>query len=208
MIYKTLWLATSNQHKIKEIFNFFKKHKGLHFKTLKDLSCYQSPEETGLSFQENAKIKALALFKILQKNKLFTRDTLIMAEDSGLEVQALKGEPGVYSARYSGPHAKDQKNNQLLLHNMKNKKNRKAQYICSLYIIHQQNSHYHFEACCRGLIASKESGSNGFGYDSLFIPENHTQTFGLLSNSDKQSLSHRAQALMQFEKQIIKSNLF
>ncbi len=129
------WLATTNSHKIKEIESFFKNQPSLIFKSLKDLKNYTPPEETGNSFKENAEIKSFQLLTFLnQKDNPLNKEIWILGEDSGLEVEALNKAPGIFSARYGGEQTTDQKNNQLLLHNLKGKKSRKAQYICALYI--------------------------------------------------------------------------
>ena len=200
----TIWLATTNAHKIKEIQSFLKEYKNLKFKSLKDLQLYTPPEETGNSFKANSEIKSQHLFETLTKSSALEKNTLVLAEDSGLEVKSLDGAPGIYSARYSGDNATDEKNNELLLEEMKDKSDRKAQYVCVISVIMNNGKKHFFEGFCKGSIASKKSGDGGFGYDPLFIPEQQTQSFGDLPKEFKESISHRSQALKQFEKQILK----
>lgn len=213
----TLWLATTNFHKIKEIKSFFKSTPGILFLDLTDLERfvknipYISPEETGNSFKENAGIKSYSLIKFLKNSdSIFPYPLWIIGEDSGLEVKVLNGKPGIHSARYSGPQATDQKNNQLLLKNLSGQTDRKARYVCVLScrpfkenaIGLPFNEEFLFKGFCLGSIAFEEKGTNGFGYDPLFIPEGETKTFGELSSQFKERLSHRVQALKQLRQHI------
>ena len=210
----TLWLATTNSHKIREIKSFFKNLSAIRFLDLTDLkrfvknTAYIPPEETGISFKENAGIKSFNLLKFLRKSVSTLPNPLwIMGEDSGLEVKALKGKPGIHSARYSGPQATDQKNNQLLLKNLSGQTDRRARYVCVLSCRPFKESssdlskeEFVFEGFCPGSIALEEKGQDGFGYDPLFIPEGETKTFGELSSQFKENTSHRTQALKQLQK--------
>ncbi|MCY4512769.1 MAG: RdgB/HAM1 family non-canonical purine NTP pyrophosphatase [Bdellovibrionales bacterium] len=204
----TLWLATTNTHKTKEIKSFFKNTPTLRFLDLSDINCknYIPPEETGSTFKENAGIKSAGLLKFLKDSNLSLPKPLwIVGEDSGLEVKVLKGKPGIYSARYSGPQATDQKNNQLLLKNLLGKTDRIARYVCvfscqpltenSQELSSSETKEFIFEGFCHGSITVEEKGVNGFGYDPLFIPQGETKTFGELSHQFKESISHRIQAL-------------
>lgn len=211
----TLWLATTNIHKIKEIKSFFKDTSAIRFLGLSDIKkfatgkTYIPPEETGDSFKENARIKSAGLLEFLKNKSLPLPQPLwIVGEDSGLEVKALKGQPGVYSARYSGPQATDQKNNQLLLKNLFGQTDRAARYVCVLSCrpleenfkkpLSSKKKEFVFEGFCSGSIASEERGSSGFGYDPLFIPKGETKTFGELPPRFKENISHRIQALKKF----------
>lgn len=196
----TFWLATTNRHKIKEIWSFFKNQKSISFKSLKDLSSYIPPEETGSSFLENAEIKANHLLSVLKASSFsLETNTWILGEDSGLEVQALKGEPGIYSARYAGLNADDKKNNQLLLQNLKNQKERQAQYVCAIVCLSADKQKHSFQGFCSGSLAFAERGQNGFGYDPLFIPTGQSQTLGELPAEFKEKISHRTLALKQLK---------
>ena len=208
----TIWLATTNAHKIKEIQSFFKSFENLQFQSPKNLKEYTPPEETGISFKENAEIKASHFFYLLKKQLLWSKDALVLGEDSGIEVQALNGEPGIYSARYSGKDANDSKNNKLLLDKMNGKQDRAAQYVCAICAINDSGDKSYFQGVCRGSIALKERGKNGFGYDPLFIPKGESQSFGELTKEFKESVSHRSQALEKFKdfvknQRILKENI-
>ena len=187
----TFWLATTNRHKILEIKSFFKG--SFDFCDITHLKNYTPPEETGLTFKENAKIKVKSLATFFNYSKVIS-NPLILGEDSGLEVFSLNGEPGIHSARYSGLHGNDRQNNQLLLKNMEGQKNRKARYVCALCCLFK-NKIFFFEGELKGSIAFKEKGTNGFGYDPLFIPEGEKKTLGELPSDLKQTISHRVRAL-------------
>lgn len=187
----TFWLATTNKNKIHEIESFFKS--AYDFYHISHLKNYTPPEEIGLTFKENARIKAESLAVFLDKSEV-SSDCLILGEDSGLKVYSLGGEPGIYSARYSGPHGDDKQNNQLLLENMKEQRNREAYYVCVICCLFK-NQKYFFKGQLKGSIALEEKGTNGFGYDPLFIPEGERKTLGELPSDFKQTISHRAKAL-------------
>ena len=209
-----LYLATTNNNKIKEIKDFLRSLKdflntpqilktSLSIKSLKDLENYNSIKETGLSFKENASLKSRNLLNNLIKRNLLVNPLGVLGEDSGLEVESLSGAPGIYSARYSGSEANDKQNNRLLLQSLKNQNNRKARYVCALSFISVRESKITeniFEDYCHGTIAHKERGKGGFGYDPLFIPKGQTKTFAELSFQFKQRISHRKKALKQWQK--------
>ena len=216
------YLATTNSNKIKEIEGFLCPIKffssflqiskaNLLIKSLKDLENYKPVEETGVTFKENAILKSRHLLKDLKKRGLLPSPLWILAEDSGLEVESLVGAPGIYSARYSGPNANDRRNNQLLLKNLKNHKNRKARYVCALSFIlvrEAKTNEEFFEGCCEGKIAHEERGKGGFGYDPLFIPKGETKTFGELTFQFKQEISHRKKALKKWQKYLEEKKFF
>lgn len=153
--------------------------------SLSDLNDYEEIEETGTTFLENAKLKALTIAK---KYHLPT-----LADDSGLEVYSLNMEPGVYSARYSGKG--DLENCLKLLANMKEKKDRKARFISVIAYIDKDLKFKSFEGTWEGEISFNIKGENGFGYDSVFIPEGYHITAAQMESSLKNSISHRAKAL-------------
>ena len=208
------YLATTNSNKIKEIKSFLRSIKFFAsssqvskanslIKSLKNLKNYSPVKEIGLSFKENAILKSSHLLNDLSKRGLLLKPLGILAEDSGLEVKSLAGAPGIYSARYSGLKANDKRNNQLLLKNLKNHKNREARYVCVLSFIFVKNSNSiekTFEGYCKGEIVYKERGRGGFGYDPLFIPKGETKTFAELSFQFKQEISHRKKALKKWQK--------
>lgn len=199
----TFYLATTNQNKINEIKDFFKEH-DFKFYTLSDFKNYKSPEETGNTFEENALIKAKSFLSYLKKIKKNSQENeWILAEDSGLEVFALKGAPGILSARYHLPYPNDNKNNSLLLTNLKNITKREARYCCSLICINFfKENVLKLDGFLEGCISLECKGSGGFGYDPLFIPLNQNQTLGELPKEYKVSVSHRAKVLKKFKKHL------
>ena len=141
------------------------------------------------TFQENSQQKAEYLF-----NKI---NLPCFADDSGLEVESLNGEPGVFSARYAGTHKSDEDNNQLLLKKLKGLSNRNAQFRTVITFINQHGESYFFEGIIKGTIIEEKRGTSGFGYDPLFIPSGYAQTFAELSPSEKNSVSHRSIAVQK-----------
>ncbi len=187
-------IATKNDGKIKEIKDFFKE-KGLLFSlriiTYKDFSDFPDIKEGSSSFLSNAKIKARHIARYCGCRAL--------ADDSGLVVDALGGRPGVTSSRYAGPDADDATNRKKLLAELKDVtsfEKRTARFICRMvlwdYDIGQLNLS---TGICKGNIGFTEKGTEGFGYDSLFIPEGYNLTMAEISRSEKNIISHRGKAL-------------
>jgi XTP/dITP diphosphohydrolase len=183
--------ATKNAGKIKELKELLVKLP-FRLRSLNDFPKIIEPEETGATFVENAVLKAE--YYSLQ-TKLWA-----LADDSGLEVEALSGAPGVFSARYAGDDATDSERIKKLLEeiNETKKENRRARFVCAMAIADERGKVKHIaEGICKGRIAFAPRGSNGFGYDPVFIPDGFSQTFGELSTDIKQQLSHRAQASLE-----------
>ena len=186
---RPLYLASKNIHKVNEL-------KSMIDPTIWDLrSCVTlSPnikwEESGTTFAENAKIKALAV-------RQYTEEA-ILADDSGLEVEALNGAPGIYSSRYAGQDGDDQANNRKLLKELNGVSNRKAQFVCCLVFIDANGKNETFEGKCKGKIIEEEKGIHGFGYDPLFIPEGKAETLAEISDLEKNQISHRKSAFDQW----------
>lgn len=183
-----LLIATKNAHKTAEIAAM------LAGWEVSDLTAHPeiaAPEETGETFAENAQIKALAAAEHFPG--------LVLADDSGLEVDALGGAPGVRSARYSGPRATDADNRALLLRELQAEgargKARTARFRCAMVLAERLTVLGTFEGSVEGVIINQEKGTGGFGYDSLFVPEGHCETFAQLPAAAKNQLSHRARAL-------------
>ena len=147
----------------------------------------EPPEETGATFEENAALKTL-YYSQFAAGYLF-------ADDSGLEVDALGGEPGVHSARYAGPDAKDRDNNELLLQRLAGKADRTARFVCVIALANDGELVKTFRGSVEGRILTEAHGSGGFGYDPLFYYEPFACTFGEAAIEDKMKVSHRAQAL-------------
>jgi XTP/dITP diphosphohydrolase len=145
------------------------------------------PEEHGETFEQNARIKAL-----YYGSKV---DGWVFADDSGLEVDALGGAPGVHSARYAGPVATDQDNNNLLLTNLRHVTDRRARFVCVIALVRNGQLVRTFRGAVEGRIIDEPRGPHGFGYDPLFYHEPFHCTFGEATDEQKMAVSHRAQAL-------------
>lgn len=187
---RTLLVATHNAHKTGEIREILADH----FDSVTDLTTIPgavAPEENGTTFAANSEIKALAASRSAP-------GVLVLADDSGLEVDGLGGEPGVYSSRYAGPDASDADNRVKLLAELKDGLSRQARFRCVLTLAKDGVVVAQFDGKVEGRIAEAERGNGGFGYDSLFIPDGHDQSFGELPATVKNEFSHRARALEAF----------
>ena len=186
---QTLLIATRNGHKTREIGQIL--GSGWDVRDLGSLPHAPNIEETGATFEENAALKAITI------SKIFTG--LVLADDSGLEVDALEGAPGVRSARFAGPNATDAENRFLLVQKLRNLGGHEfpARFRCVMVLASQGELLGSFGGVVRGKVALEERGESGFGYDSLFIPQGYTETFGELQSEIKNSLSHRGRALAQ-----------
>lgn len=182
---KELVLASGNKKKINELKDLLE---GFSVLSLNDIGFDQEIAEPYLTFKENALQKASTVFQFCNKN--------VLADDSGISVLTLNNQPGVFSARYAGEAATDQQNLDKLLHEMQGKENRKAFYTAVLCLIWDGVPHY-FEGTCHGTLIDEPRGSNGFGYDPIFIPNGYSETFAELPVEVKKSISHRAQAMNQ-----------
>lgn len=182
-------VATRNSHKVDEIRSILSEYE------VCDLSVVTNPpvvEETGTTFLENASLKALAISEL-------TAD-LVLSDDSGLEVDALGGEPGVYSSRYAGEEGNDALNNAKLLDELGEKKDREARFRCVIVLARNGRALADFSGAVEGRISETESGGGGFGYDPLFVPNGHEASFAELGEEIKNALSHRAKALEEARK--------
>jgi len=176
--------ATSNAGKLRE----FRHAAGdIVIETVPNLPEIPAPDETGATFAENAALKALYYSR-------FTDDP-VFADDSGLEVDALAGAPGVYSARFAGPDATDDDNNRLLLKKLELAADRTARFICVIALARQSRLIGTFRGAVEGRIIGTPVGENGFGYDPLFFYEPFGSTFGEIDRDRKMTVSHRGQAL-------------
>ena len=179
-----LLAATGNAHKLKELREIFR-----DFYTVLPMGAAGFQEEIvedGTTFAENAVIKAEAVCAATGLPAL--------ADDSGLAVDALNGEPGVYSARYAGTHGDDEANNDLLLRKMDGVENRAAHFVCALALKRPGEEPLVAEGKCPGVILRARRGNGGFGYDPLFLYEPLGKTFAELNEEEKNSVSHRARA--------------
>lgn len=187
-------LATNNEGKIKEFIQLFK-NESLTVIPLKKLA-EQLPdvEETGTTFEENAILKAKTIGKYIEK--------FVIADDSGLIVDALNGRPGIYSARYAGIPTNDYKNNEKLLTDLKHipEGKRSARFISVLAFYQPNKGIKTFEGRCEGKIGFEPIGDEGFGYDPIFIPKGYNVTMAQLNKDEKNKISHRSDALQRFKK--------
>jgi XTP/dITP diphosphohydrolase len=184
---QTLLIATRNEHKTREIGQML--GFGWDVRDLASLPHAPEIEETGATFEENAELKALTI------SRIFTG--LVLADDSGLEVDALNGAPGVHSARFSGPGSDDAANRFLLLRQLRDLGGDEfpARFRCVMVLASQGELLGSFGGIVEGKVILEERGDCGFGYDSIFIPRGYSETFGELQPEIKNSLSHRGRAL-------------
>lgn len=180
--------ATHNQNKGSEIEALLPK--GFEIVTLVDLGQEEEIPETGSTLEENSKLKAKFAF-----NKF---GMPCFADDTGLEVAALNGEPGVYSARYAGDQKDNEANIDLLLNNLKPYTNRSAAFKTVITYIDQLGNEFQFVGHASGSIISKKTGEKGFGYDPVFQPSGHEITFAEMSKDQKNTISHRGKAFEKF----------
>jgi XTP/dITP diphosphohydrolase len=152
--------------------------------------------EDGATYEENAMIKARALAKLT--------GSIVIADDSGLAVDALDGAPGVYSARFAGEGASSKERNQKLLCLMQGVKNRRAKFICSIAVIFPDGNSFIVTGECHGMIAEKEVGQNGFAYDPLFYVPEMNKTMAELDGQEKNKISHRGRALEKMREELKK----
>ena len=181
-------LATRNRGKIREI-EVFLKNENIRVLPLNDFPEAAEVDEEGETFRDNALRKARYAARLTQK--------LAVADDSGLEVDALDGDPGVFSARFAGEKATDDENNDKLLHALKDvaPEKRGASFRCVLALVEPSGEDTIIEEECRGVILSEKRGHRGFGYDPLFFYPPFNRTFAELTGVEKNSVSHRGKAL-------------
>ena len=185
-----LVFATNNLHKLKEVQEMLSN--SIEVLSLKDIGCFEDVEETESTLEGNAKLKADYI------TEKYGFDCF--ADDTGLEVEALDGKPGVYSARYAGAHGNAEKNMEKLLNELQNKSNRKAKFR-TIIALNLRNKQYLFEGICDGEILNEKSGVKGFGYDPIFKPKNASSSFAEMNSEEKNIISHRGiaiQELVQF----------
>lgn len=190
---KEVIVATKNEGKAAEFREMLAPY-GFDVKTLLDFQeTMPDIEETGKTFQENAQLKAEQIATLLQKP--------VIADDSGLAIDYLNGRPGVYSARYAGEPTDDVANYEKVLSELKDlaEENRTARFICVLAFARPQEDTIFTEGRCEGTITTEALGTNGFGYDPIFIPKGYANTMAELASSEKNKLSHRYHALKIFQ---------
>lgn len=185
-IMEQLVFGTSNNNKFKELQAIIPK--SIELKRMQDFGLTDELPETSSTIPANAMEKAQALYDSLKTN--------VFAEDTGLEVDALNGEPGVYTARYGGPERSAEKNMNLLLKKLQDESNRSAQFRTVIAMFWNGKPHS-FEGIVRGEIGFHKAGTGGFGYDPIFIPKGYSKSFAQLDESIKNEISHRARAVTQ-----------
>ncbi|RVU01247.1 non-canonical purine NTP diphosphatase [Mucilaginibacter limnophilus] len=179
-----LVFATNNRHKVDEVSAAIGDK--IKLLTLDDINCHDDIEETGTTFRKNASIKSHFIFDKYQFN--------CFGDDSGLEIEALNGEPGVYSARYAGTHGNHAANIDKVLEKLESSPNRRARFITVISLLWEGDEHF-FEGTVEGTIRHERSGTQGFGYDPIFQPDGYDITFAEMSMEEKNSISHRAKAV-------------
>ncbi|HIR01226.1 MAG TPA: RdgB/HAM1 family non-canonical purine NTP pyrophosphatase [Candidatus Aveggerthella stercoripullorum] len=194
---KTVVIASNNAHKIDEI-RAALDFEGWEFASLKEAGVASDPEENAETFEGNARIKARAAHEVSGR--------AVLADDSGLEVDALQGEPGVRSARYAGVHGDDAANNRKLLEKLAGipDAERTARFVCALVFVDEDGTELTARGTVEGRIGYEEKGTEGFGYDPLFLPDDFggSRTFAEVSQSEKTAISHRGRALNDLKAQI------
>lgn len=182
---KKLVFATNNAHKLDEIRAILGDK--VEVLSLKDINCDADIPETADTLEGNAALKAEYIYKNYGLD--------CFADDTGLEVEALGGAPGVYSARYAGGDGHDSEANmRKLLKELDGEQNRKAQFRTAICLIEQGEEHL-FEGIVKGSIIEQKRGASGFGYDPVFMPEGYEETFAEMGNAEKNKISHRARAV-------------
>ena len=181
---KKFVFATNNAHKLEEVKALLSDK--IELLSMKDIKCSADIPETETTLEGNALLKARYIYKKYHIN--------CFADDTGLEVEALNGAPGVYSARYAGEEHNSEANMKKLLHELEGVENRKAQFRTIFALIIEGKEHL-FEGIVKGEIIKQRKGNAGFGYDPIFVPEGYTQTFAEMGSEEKNKISHRAKAV-------------
>ena len=181
-----LVFATNNKHKLQEVRDIVGDR--VEVLSLADIGCYDDILETADTLQGNALIKARHIYEKYGLD--------CFADDTGLEVEALDGAPGVYSARYAGEECDPEANMQKLLQNLTGKTNRNAQFRTVIALIIRGEEKL-FNGIVKGIIATEKKGDSGFGYDPVFVPEGYSESFAQMSSEMKNSMSHRFRATQQ-----------
>jgi len=188
---KEIMIATKNPGKVKEFEHIFAKYQ-IKVKSLLDYPEIEDVEETGDTFEDNALLKAREIVK--------AQKIVVLADDSGLEIDALEGRPGVYSARYAGPDRSDAANIEKVLKEMAGITERSARFVCALAMVIPDGDEYVVRGTCPGIIAHECAGDEGFGYDPIFYLPEINKTMAEIPKSQKNVLSHRANAFVKLEK--------
>lgn len=184
-------IASNNKGKIKE-FKKILEPLGYNVFSQSEAGINIEVEETGTTFEENAKLKARAIYNL--------KHTAVLADDSGIVVDYLNGEPGIYSARYMGLQT-DEERRRCVLYKMKDakKEDRTARYVCCICYIEENGKENIVNGVWEGIVADKEYGENGFGYDPIFMPNGSDKTVAQMLPEEKNTISHRAMAIQKLK---------
>ncbi len=184
-------IASNNKGKIKE-FKKILEPLGYNVFSQSEAGVNIEVEETGTTFEENAKLKARAIYNL--------KHTAVLADDSGIVVDYLNGEPGIYSARYMGLQT-DEERRRCVLYKMKDakKEDRTARYVCCICYIEENGKENIVNGIWEGIVADKEYGENGFGYDPIFMPNGSDKTVAQMLPEEKNTISHRAMAIQKLK---------
>lgn len=185
-------LATYNKHKLYEIRELMKSS-DIEIVGLEDMNYFEDIVEDGKSFIENALIKAETIYDKFR--------IPVLADDSGISIDALDGRPGIHSARFAGEDTDPAEKNKLIIEMLKGKKNRNAHYTCAIAYVDEREK-FIVEKYCHGEIIDSQSGTNGFGYDPIFYIKEFGRTLAEISIEEKNKISHRGQALREFKRHI------
>ena len=199
-----LVFASNNKHKLQEVRQILPEN--IHVISLAEIGFHQEIDETGSTLEQNSQIKAQTIWQWLATQNLLNQVDGVFADDTGLEIAALHGAPGVRTARWAGEEANDEANRQKALTELDGITERLAQIRTVITLI--TNSHsLQVEGIVRGSIATTQQGDSGFGYDPVFIPEGYDKTFASLSPEVKNSISHRARAIEALREKLTNSNI-
>lgn len=181
-----LVFATNNLNKLAEVQKMLPN--SIELLSLKDINCFEDVEETATTLEGNAQLKANYITRKFGLN--------CFADDTGLEVESLKGQPGVYSARYAGEPTDSEKNMQKLLFELREKENRNAQFRTSI-CLNLNEKQFFFDGICKGEILTQKQGEKGFGYDPIFKPVGYEKSFAEMNSDEKNTISHRGLAIQK-----------
>lgn len=187
-----LVFATNNAHKLQEVREILPEN--VEVISLHEIGFDKEIDETGLTLEENSRIKAEEVYQFVMHNSQCAMVDGVFADDTGLEIQVLGGKPGVYTARWAGEPSNPENNRKKALSELAGENNRQAQFRTVVTLIRNGKTEQ-VEGVVRGEIATAERGNGGFGYDPLFIPEGYDQTFAELPSKVKNRISHRARAM-------------
>ncbi len=195
----TLVFATNNEHKLSEVRAILPPD--VRLLSLQDIGCHHDLPETGNTLEHNSKEKAEFVFEWVKKHGLWKSDLYCFADDTGMQIDALNGEPGVYTARYAGEPIDNNRNMDKVLRLLNDKPYRHACFRTIITLFQPNGSYRQFEGRIDGEIATEKHGERGFGYDQIFIPqtEGNNQTFAQMTEQEKNSISHRARAMKKLE---------